>query len=118
MSQKRANRKTFVVSTLIGHFVGTPWPLGRFYVSDEAIAVRTLSTMKTCPKSEITDISLERLGPNYQLLFEDASGKMEDVAVLLAMRVKGVVGELLRRRYPVVDRRGPLLSWRDPDSAE
>jgi hypothetical protein len=35
------NRKTFVVSALIGHFAGMPWPLGRFYVSDEAIAVRT-----------------------------------------------------------------------------
>ena len=92
MRQERANRKTFVVSALIGHFAGTPWPLGRLYVSDEAIAVRTLSRKKTCPKSEITDISLERWGPNYQLVFEDASGKMADVAVVLAMRVKGVVG--------------------------
>jgi hypothetical protein len=118
MRHEPAKRKAFVVSALIGHFAGTPWPLGRLYVSDEAIAVRTLSRKKTCPKSEITDISLERLGPNYQLLFEDASGKMADVAVVLAMRVKGVVGELLRRGYPVVDRRGPLLSWRDPDAAK
>ena len=117
MTRDRANRKTFVVSALIGHFAGTPWPLGRLYVSDEAIAVRTLSRKKTCPKSEITDISLERWGPNYQLVFEDASGKMADVAVVLAMRVKGVVGELLHRGYPVVDRRRPILSWRDPDSA-
>jgi hypothetical protein len=29
-----------------------------------------------------------------------------------------VVGKLLRRGYPVVDRRGLLLSWRNPDSAE
>jgi hypothetical protein len=118
MRRDRANRKTFVVAALIGHFVGTPWPLGRLYVSDEAIAVRTLSRKKACPKSEITDISLERLGPNHQLIFEDASGKMADVAVVLAKRVKGVVGELLRRGYPVVDRRGSLLSWRNPDSAE
>ena len=118
MRPERADRKAFVVSALIGHFAGTPWPLGRLYVSDETITVRTLSRKKTCSKSEITDISLERLGQQYQLLFEDASGKMADVAVVLAMRVKGVVGELLRRGYPVTDRRGPLLSWRDPDSAE
>jgi hypothetical protein len=118
MGQERKFRKTFVVSTLIGHFAGTPWPLGRVHVSDEAITVRTLFRKKTCPKSEITDISLERLGPQYQLLFEDSSGQMADVAVAMAMRVNGVVGELRRRGYPVVDRRGPLLSWREPDSPE
>jgi len=80
---------------------------------------------KTCPKAEITDISLERLGPQNQLLFEDPAGKMADVAVVLAMRVKGVAGELRRRGYPVTDRRGPLLSlpqgvvgWREHDIAE
>jgi hypothetical protein len=109
MGQERANRKSFIVSALIGRFVGAPWPLGRLYVSDQAITVRTLSKQRTCPKSEITDISLERLGPNYQLLFEDAAGKLADVAVVLAMRVKGVVGELRRRGYPVTDRRGTSL---------
>lgn len=47
MRREHANRKTFVVSALIGHVAGTPWPLGRFYVSDEAITVRTL-TRKSC----------------------------------------------------------------------
>lgn len=116
---------------MIGSFVGTPWPFGRLYVSDEAISVRTLSREKTCPKSEITDISLERLGLQNQLLFEDAAGEMADVAVGLAMRVKGVVGELRRRGYPVVDRRSKLFAlpqdlplphgavpWRDQDNAE
>jgi len=85
--------------------------------------VCTLSREKTCPKSEITDISLERFGPQNQLLFEDAAGKMADVTVVLAMRVKGVVGELRRRGYPVVDRRATFLPlfqdvvpWHDQDS--
>ena len=80
---------------------------------------------KKCPKAEITGISLERLGPQNQLLFADPAGKMADVAVVLAMRVKGVVGELRRRGYPVTDRRGPLLPlpqgvvrWREHDIAE
>jgi hypothetical protein len=118
MRPEHATRKTFVVSALIGHFAGTPWPLGRLYVCDEAITVRTWFKEKTCLKSEIVDISLERFGPQHQLLFGDAAGKMADVAVVLAMRTKGVVGELRRRGYPVMDRRGPLVSWRDPDSAE
>jgi hypothetical protein len=109
MTQEHTNPKTFVVSAVIGHFVGTPWPLGRLYVSDEAITVRTAFRERTSLKSEITDIALERLGPNYQLNFEDTSGKMTDVTVLLAMRVKGVVGELRRRGYPVVDRRRRIL---------
>lgn len=117
MRQEHAKRKTFVVSALIGHLAGTPWPLGRLYVSDEAIAVRTLFKKRTCLKSEIIDISLERFGPQYQLLFVDAAGTMADVAVVLIMRTEGVVGELRRRGYPVMDRGGPLLSWRDPDSA-
>jgi hypothetical protein len=122
MSQRR---KTFVVTTIIGHFVGTPWPFGRLHVGDDAITVRTMFNEKTCRKAEITDISLERLGPQNQLLFEDPTGKMADVAVVLAMRVKGVVGELQRRGYPVTDRRGPLLPlpqgvvpWREHDLAE
>lgn len=118
MRQEHPNRKTFVVSALIGHVTGTPWPLGRFYVSDEAITVRTLTRKRTCPKSEIIDISLERLGPQYQLLFVDAAGKMADVSVGLIMRTEGVVGELRRRGWPVMDRRGPLLSWHSPDSAQ
>jgi len=125
MRQEHQSPKTFIVSTLIGHLVGTPWPFGRLEISDEAITVRTAFRERTCPKSEITDISLERLGPNYQLLFEDATGKMANVVVVLAMRVKGVVGELRSRGYPVVDRRGrifPLpqgvVPWRDEDRAE
>jgi hypothetical protein len=109
MTQEGADRKTFVVSALIGHIAGTPWPLGRLYVSDEAITVRTLFKQRTCLKSEVIDISLERLGPQYQLLFADTAGKMANVAVLLIMRTAGVVGELRRRGWPVVDRRGPLL---------
>lgn len=87
--------------------------------------MRTIFRERTCPKSEITDISLERLGPQYQLLFEDTTGKMADVVVGLAMRVKGVVSELRNRGYPIVDRRGrifPLpqgvVPWRDQDIAE
>jgi hypothetical protein len=125
MSQEHKNQKTFVVSVLIGHFVGTPWPFGRLHISDETIAVRTIFREKICPKSEITDISLEKLGPQNQLLFEDAAGKMADVAVVLAMRVKGVVGELQRRGYPVIDRRPGILPlpqgivpWHDQDSVE
>ncbi|HUB41982.1 MAG TPA: hypothetical protein VMA72_24305 [Streptosporangiaceae bacterium] len=113
---------TFVVSALIGRFMGSPWPFGRLYISDEEIIVRTAFRERACHKSQITAISLERLGPNSQLLFEDTEGKMADVAVALAMRVKGVVGELKRRGYPVVDRRPrifPLpqgvVPWRDPD---
>jgi len=118
MRQEHENWKTFVVSTLIGHLVGTPWPFGRLFISDDSITVRTMFKERSCPKSEVTDISLERFGPNYQLLFEDAEGTMADAMVVLAMRVKGVVGQLQRRGYPVVDRRGPLLSWREPDRVE
>ena len=108
---------------MIGHFAGTPWPMGRLRISDEAITVRTMFREKTCLKSEITGISLEKLGPQNQLVFEDAAGKMADVVVGLAMRVKGVVTELQRRGYPVVDGRPRLLPspqgvvpWRDLDS--
>jgi hypothetical protein len=118
MTQEHAIRKIFVVSALIGHIAGTPWPLGRLYVSDEAITVRTLFKKRTCLKSEIIDISLERLGPQYQLVFADTAGKMADVAVGLIMSTDGVVGELRRRGWPVMDRRGPLLSWHNPDTAE
>ena len=121
----RQSRKTFLVTAIIGHFVGTPWLFGRLHIGDDAIAVRTMSNEKTCPRAEIADISLERLGPQNQLLFEDPAGKMADVAVVLAMRVKGVVGELRRRGYPVVDRRDPVLPlpqgivpWRDHEIAE
>ncbi len=100
MRQEHQGQKTFVVSALIGHLVGSPWPFGRLEICDEAITVRTIFRERTCPKSEITDISLERLGPQNQLLFEDTAGKMADVAVVLAMRVKGVVGELRRRGTP------------------
>jgi hypothetical protein len=105
MRQDHSDRKTFVVSAMTGHLVGSPWPYGRLHVSHEAITVRTIFTEKACPKSEIVDVSLQRLGPQNQLLFEDAAGEMADVAVVLAMRVKGVVGEQRRLRYPVVDRR-------------
>ena len=125
MRQEHKTRKTFVVSVIIGHLVGSPWPLGRLEICDEAITVRTLFRERTCPKSKITDISLERLGPQNQLLFEDAAGKMADVVVGLAMRVQGVVGELQRRGYPVADRRTRILPhpqgivpWRDEDSVE
>jgi len=116
MPQENENWKTFVVSTAIGHqFVGTPWPFGRLFISDESIIVRTMFKERSCPKSEISCVSLAWFGPNKQLLFVDAGGKMADVTVLLAMRVKGVVGEFRRRGYPVADRRGNLLSVRDPD---
>jgi hypothetical protein len=110
---------------VIGHLAGSPWPFGRFHICDETITVRSMFREKSCPRSEITDISLERLGPQNQLLFEDAAGKMAGVAVVLAVRVKGVVDELRRRGYPVVDRRARILPlpqgvvpWRDGDSAE
>lgn len=125
MRQELKNRKTFVVSVIIGRAFGSPWPFGRLHVSDETITVRTMFREKTCPKSEITEISLERLGPQNQLLFEDAGGKMTGVAVVLAVRVKSVVGELRRLGYPVVDRRSSILSLpqgvvsrRDQDSVE
>lgn len=125
MRQELKNRKTFVVSVIMGHAFGSPWPFGRLHISDETIIVRTMFREKTCPKSEITDISLERFGPQNQLLFEDTGGKMAGVAVVLAMRVKGVVSELRRRGYPVMDRRPSFLSfpqgvvpWRDQDSVE
>ena len=53
------NGKTFIVSTLIGYFAGTPWPFGRLYIDDGPITVRTIKE-KTCLKSEITEISLEK----------------------------------------------------------
>lgn len=106
MRQEYKRRKSFVVSVIIGHLVGSPWPFGRLHISDQTITVRSMFRERTCPRSEITDISLERLGPRNQLLFEDAAGKMAGVAVVLAMRVKGVTGELRRRGYPMVDRRG------------
>ena len=125
MRQENKNRKTFVVSVIMGHFFCSPWPFGRLYISGEEITVRTIFREKTCPKSEITDISLERLGPQNQLVFDDAAGKMAGVAVVLAMRVKGVVSELQRLGYPVVDRRPRVLPlpqgivpWHDPDSTE
>lgn len=86
---RQGRRKTFLVSAIIGDFLGTPWPFGRLHIADDAIAVRTMFNEKTCPRAEIADISLERLGPQNQLLFEDPAGKMADVAVVLAMRVKG-----------------------------
>jgi hypothetical protein len=126
MRQQQENWKTFVVSAAIGHqLVGTPWPFARLDICDEAIIVRTMFKERSCPKSEITDISLEWYGPNKQLLFDDVAGKMANVTVVLAMRVKGVVGELRRRGYPVVDRRERILPlpqgvvpWRAPDIAE
>jgi hypothetical protein len=103
------DRKTFVVSVLIGRFVGTPWPLGRLYVSIEGITARSGFRERSCPRSEVTDISLERLGPQNQLLFQDISGKLADVSVVIIMRVSGVVGELRRCGYPVTDRRARLF---------
>lgn len=96
------------MSVLIGHTAGTPWPLGRLHICDESITVRSLFKTRTSPKSQITDISLERLGPQYQLLFK-ASSEMAGVVVGIIMRFEGVVGELRRRGYPVVDRRSRLL---------
>jgi hypothetical protein len=125
MRQEHENRKTFIVSAMIGPFAGTSWPFGRLSISDDAITVRTMFRERSCQKSEITAISLERLGPQSQLLFEDAAGGMPDVAVVLAMRVKGVVDDLRRRGYPVVDRRARILQlpqsvvpWRDQDNVE
>ena len=125
MTQERGNPKTFAVSVIVGRLIGSPWPFGRLQISDEAITVRSIFRAKTCTKSEITGIYLERLGPQNQLLFEDAAGKMAGVAVVLAMRVKGVVGELRRRGYLVVDRRDAILplpqgvvAWRDQGSAD
>jgi hypothetical protein len=103
------DRKTFVVSVLIGRFAGTPWPFGRLYVSDEGVTVRSGFRERSCPRSEITDIFLERLGPQNQLLFEDVSGKLADVSIVIVMRVRGVVGELHRCGYPVTDRRARLF---------
>jgi hypothetical protein len=104
---------------------GTPWPFRRLYIDDGAITVRTSFREKTCLKSEITEISLKKYGPANQLVFDDVTGKMVDVGVVLSMRVKGVVTELERRGYPVVDRRWTLLPmpqgivpWRDRDSGE
>lgn len=106
MRQQQGNRGTFAVSAAIGHqLVGTPWPFGRLAISDDAITVRTMFRERTCPKSEISCISLEWFGPEKRLLFDDAAGRLADVTVLLARRVRGVVRELQRRGYPVVDRR-------------
>jgi hypothetical protein len=117
--RQRGSHATFIVSTAIGHqLVGTGWPFGRFEISDDAVTVRTMSNERSCPKSEITSISLVWYGPNKQLLFDDATGKMADATVFLAMRVKGVVGELQRRGYPVVDRRGPLLGDKMGDNRD
>jgi hypothetical protein len=55
---------------------GTPWPFRRLYIDDGAITVRTSFREKTCLKSEITEISLEKYGPANQLLFEDVTGKI------------------------------------------
>lgn len=107
--RQHGQRATFVVSAVIGQLVGTPWPFGRFEVSDNAVTVRTMFRERTCPRSEIREISLAWFGPNKQLMFDDPAGKMADVTVFLAMRVQGVVGELRRHGYPVVDRRGSLL---------
>ena len=109
MRMDTGDRKTFVVSVVIGRFVGTPWPFGRLYVSDEGITARSVSRQRSCPKSEITDISLERLGPQNQLLFEDVSGKLSGVSIVIIMRVGGVIGELRRRGYPVTDRRARIF---------
>jgi hypothetical protein len=103
------HRKTFVVSVLIGRFAGTPWPFGRLHISDQGITVSSVFRQRSCPKSEITAITLERFGPQNHLLFEDASGKLSAVSVVIIMRVKSVVGELGRRGYPVMDRRPRLL---------
>lgn len=108
MRQEHQNQRTFFASVLIGGLFGSPRPFGRLEIRDEAIAVRSIFREGTCLKSEITDISLECLGSQYQLVFEDAEGKLSDVVVALIMRVHGVVGELRRRAYPVVDRRGRL----------
>ena len=120
MRHEGKKQKTFVVSVIIGNFVGSPWPFGRLYICDEAITVRTIFRERNCPRSEITDVSLERLGPQNQLLFQDVAGRMAGVAVVMAMKVSGVVDELRRRGYPVVDRRGrirPLpqgvVPWRE-----
>jgi hypothetical protein len=124
MRQKSKNGKTFIVSAMIGNFAGTPWPFGRFEIYDDAITVRTILNERTCLKSEITNISLERFRMAYQLLFEDETGRMANVAVGLTMRVKGVVSELQRRGYPVVDRRGSIflpqgvVPWRQQDNVE
>jgi hypothetical protein len=108
--RRSGSHTTFLVSAAIGHqLVGTTWPFGRLDVSDDAVTVRTMLKERTCPKSEIGGISLAWFGPQKQLVFDDAAGKMANVTVLLAMRIKGVVGELQRRGYPVVDRRGLLL---------
>jgi hypothetical protein len=107
--RQRGKHATFVVSAVIGQFVGTPWPFGRLEVSDDAVSGRTMFRERTCPRCEISEISLAWFGPNKQLVFDDPAGKMADVTVFLAMRVQGVVGELRRRGYPVVDRRGSLL---------
>jgi hypothetical protein len=108
MRRQPKDQRIFHVSAMKRGFVVTKGP-GRLYVSDYAITLSTTFREITCLKPEITDISLERLFPNFQLLFEDESGKLADVAVVLVMRVKGVLGELRRRGYPIVDRRGPIL---------
>jgi hypothetical protein len=128
MRQEREQR-VFRVSVMKGTFIETKSP-GRLYVSDYAVTICTIFREVTCLKYEITDISLERFGPNFQLIFEDQAGKMADFVVLLAMRVKGVVGELRGRGYPIVDRRGPLfrlpqrplvqgiVPWREQETEE
>jgi hypothetical protein len=100
-------RKTFLVSVQIG-LLATVWPLGRLHISDESITVRSLFKTRTSPKSQITDISLERYRMANELLFKD-SGGLAGVMVFMPARAEGVLGELRRRGYPVVDRRPRLL---------
>lgn len=129
MRQESGSRKTFLVSVQIG-FLATVWPFGHLRISDESITVRSLFKTRTSPKSQITDILLERYRNANELLFRD-SGGLADVMVFMPARAKGVLGELRRRGYPVVDRRpglfplpqraGPwrgIIPWHDDGEAK
>jgi hypothetical protein len=128
-TRESGSQATFVVSVLIGARAGTPWPFGRLHIRDDSIAVRSMFSKRASPKSQIVEISLQRYGPSYQLLFK-ASSEMAGVMVGISMRFEGIVAELRRRGYPVVDRRSTLfplthdlpqdvplgiVPWRDDD---
>jgi hypothetical protein len=74
------------------------------------------SEMVTVPRADLDAMKAELRRLRREV------GRAEALAAL-AMRVKGVVAELQRRGYPVVDRRWTMLPlpqgivpWHDPDS--
>jgi len=82
MRQERKDRKIFVVSAMIGHLVGSPWPFGRLRISAEAITVHTLFRGKTCPKSigfEGDDVSVAGINP-WKVVNRSSTGEKIIVA--------------------------------------